>query len=309
MFDLNQLRCFVTVAEELHFGRASVRLHMTQPPLTRQIQLLEHIIGTALFTRTNRMVRLTPAGRCLLPDARTILRFAENARMSTLRAGLGEAGRVVIGFTAAAGYEFLPAVLAQIRRGLPGVDLELREMVSRWQLEALDNGQLDIGLLRPPSLAQDGLRSECIAREALVVALPPEHPLAQRGKLHLRDFDGQVMVTYSPGEAQYFHELVRHVFARVGVTPRYEQHVSQVHSVLAVVRSGLGAALVPETASGLWREGIVYRRVGGFDPVKPVELHLAWKIDNDNPALARALPLLRGISLQRPLPTPSSEKN
>jgi DNA-binding transcriptional LysR family regulator len=308
LFDLNQLRCFVTVAEELHFGRASVRLHMTQPPLSRQIQLLEHIIGTALFTRANRMVRLTPAGRSLLPDARTILRLAEKACMSTLRVGLGEAGRLVIGFTAAAGYEFLPAILAQLRRRLPGVDLELREMVSRWQLEALDNGQLDIGLLRPPSLALDGLRSECMAREALVAALPLEHPLAQRGKLHLRDFDGQGMVMYSPDEAQYFHELVRHVFARVGATPCYEQHVSQVHSVLAVVRSGLGAALVPETASGSWREGIVYRRVGGFDPVRPVELHLAWKVDNDNPALARALPLLRGISLQRPLPTPSSAK-
>jgi DNA-binding transcriptional LysR family regulator len=299
VFDLNQLRCFVAVAEELHFGRAAIRLHMTQPPLSRQIQLIEHNIGTPLFTRTNRMVRLTPAGRGLLPDALTILRLAEKAHQSALRAGLGEAGRLVIGFTAASSYEFLPEMLARLRRTLPGIDLELREMVSRWQLDALDNGQLDIGLLRPPPPGRDGLRSVCVAREALVAAMPLEHPLAKRRGLHLKDFDGRAMVMYSPDEASYFHDLVRHVFARIGAKPQYGQHVSQVHSVLAVVRSGLGAALVPETASRLWHEGIVYRKLGGFDPLKPVELHLAWQHGNDNPALAKALPLLKSADLLR----------
>jgi DNA-binding transcriptional LysR family regulator len=299
VFDLNQLRCFVTVAEELHFGRAAARLHMTQPPLSRQIQLFEHSIGTSLFNRTNRMVRLTPAGRSLLPEAHAILRLAERARLSALRTGQGEAGRIVIGFTAAAGYEYLPEMLGQLRRTLPGVDLELREMVSRSQVEALENGQLDVGLLRrrPPDC--DDLDSVCVARESLVAALPLEDPLARRKTLHLRDFNGRAMVMYSPDEAQYFHELVRHVFARVGATPKYGQQVSQVHSMLAVVRSGLGAALVPETASRLCYEGIVFREIDGIDPVKLVELHLAWKIGNDNPALAKALPLLQNIGNRR----------
>jgi len=303
VFDLNQLRCFVTVAEELHFGRAAARLHMTQPPLSRQIQLIEHSIGTSLFSRTNRMVRLTPAGRCLLPEAHAILRLAERARLSALRTGLGEAGRMVIGFTAAAGYEFLPEVLGRLRRTLPGVDLELREMVSRAQLDALDNGQLDIGLLRPLPPGRDDLSSVCVAREALVAAFALEHPLARREALHLRDLDGRAMVMYSPDEASYFHELVRHVFARIGATPNYGQHVSQIHSMLAVVRSGLGAALVPETASRLFYEGIVYRQIAGIDPAKLVELHVAWKPGNDNPALSKALPLLQGMGIRRlPLP-------
>jgi DNA-binding transcriptional LysR family regulator len=306
VFDLNQLRCFVTVAEELHFGRAAVRLHMTQPPLSRQIQLIEYNIGTPLFTRTNRMVRLTAAGRSLLREAYTILRLAEKAHQSALRAGRGEAGRVVIGFTAAAGYEFLPEMLTRLRNTLPGIDLELREMVSHWQLDALESGQLDVGLLRPPPFERDGLHSVCVGCEALVAALPREHPLARRKTLHLRDFNGQTMVMYSPDEAQYFHELVRHVFARIGATPHYGQVVSQIHSVLALVRSGLGAALVPETASRLWYEDIVYRRLGGFDPVKPVKLHLAWRHDNDNPALAKALPLLQGIGV-RSTPSPLVE--
>jgi DNA-binding transcriptional LysR family regulator len=299
VFDLNQLRCFVAVAEELHFGRAAARLHMTQPPLTRQIQLIEHSIGTALFNRTNRMVRLTPAGRGLLPEAHAILRLAERARLSALKTGLGEAGRLVVGFTATAGYEFLPEMLGRLRRTLPDIDLELREMVSRLQLEALENAQLDIGLLRSLPSGRDDLGSVCVAREALVVALPLEHPLARRNCLHLRDFDGQAIVMYSPDEAQYFHELVRHVFARIGAKPNYAQHVSQIHSMLAIVRSGLGAALVPETASRLPYEGIVFREIDGIDPVKLVELHLTWKTGNDNPVLAKALPLLQSIGIGR----------
>lgn len=298
MFDLNQLRCFVTVAEELHFGRAAMRLHMTQPPLTRQIQLIEHSIGTPLFTRTNRMVRLTSAGRSLLPEAHTILRLAEKARLSALRAGLGEAGRIVVGFTATAGYEFLPEMLGRLRHTLPDVDLELREMVSRQQIDALSNRQLDIGLLRQLPADRDDLLSVCVARETLVAALPPDHPLARRASLHLRDFNGRQLVMYSPDDAQYFHELVRHVFARIGARPNYGQHVSQIHSMLAVVRSGLGAALVPESASRLGYGGVVFREVGGIDPVKLVELHLTWKSDNSNGALIKALPLLQSIGVR-----------
>lgn len=301
MFDLNQLRCFVTVAEELHFSRAAARLHMTQPPLSRQIQLLEHNIGTALFTRSNRVVRLTPAGRTLLPEARTILRLAESASLSARRVGLGEAGSVSIGFTAAAGYRFLPEAIAHLRKALPDIDLQLKEMVSHSQLEALDNGRLDLGLLRPP-ITRDGMRSRCVVRETLMAALPQDHPLAQQPSLKLRDFDRQPLVMYSPDEARYFYELVGRIFSRVGVAPHYEQHVSQVHSVLSLVRAGLGVALVPEAASSLRYEGIVYRNVTGLAPARPVELHMVWKDDNDNPALPQLLPL---IGQERTAPQPA----
>ena len=288
MLEINQLRCFVAVAEELHFSRAAERLHMTQPPLSRQIQLLEHSIGLPLFVRSNRMVRLTPAGRNLLPEARSILRLAEQARNSALRVGLGEEGRVVIGFTAVAGYQFLPDMLVGLRKALPGIDLQLRELVTAWQLEALEQGHLDLGLLRPSSRGE-GLQDRCVASESLVAAIPVEHPLAKLRSLHLNDFNDQAMVMYSPDEARYFHDLVRQIFHAQQVFPRYEQHVGQVHSVLALVRSGFGAALVPESASRLHYEGLVYRRVGGLAPAKPVELHMLWRHDNDNPALARVL--------------------
>src|SRR5690606_25154416 len=130
MFELSQLRCFVAVAEELHFGRAAQRLNMTQPPLSRQVQLLERILGVVLLDRTSRSVRLTPAGRSFLIEARRILRLAETASLTTRRIASGEEGRVAIGFTAASGYSFLPQLVELSRTRLPGVDLALREMVT-----------------------------------------------------------------------------------------------------------------------------------------------------------------------------------
>ena len=137
MFDLNQLRCFVTVAEELHFGRAAARLNMTQPPLSRQIQVLEHIIDAPLLERTSRSVRLTPAGRSFLPEARRILKLAESASQVARRIAMGKTGSLKIGYTAAAAYGFLPELIAACRARLPEVDFSLKEMVSGDQLEAL----------------------------------------------------------------------------------------------------------------------------------------------------------------------------
>ena len=130
MFDLSQLRCFVAAAEELHFGRAAQRLNMTQSPLSRQIQLLERILDVMLLERTSRQVRLTPAGSAFLIEARRILRLAESAALSARRVARGDAGRVVIGFTAVSGYDLMPRIVAQAIARLPNIALELREMVT-----------------------------------------------------------------------------------------------------------------------------------------------------------------------------------
>src|ERR1700736_4404014 len=130
MFDLIKLRCFLAVAEELHFGRAAVRLNMTQPPLSRQIQVLEHIVDAPLLERTSRSVRLTPAGRSFLPEAKRILRLAESASQVARRIATGKAGSIKIGFTAATSYGFMPELVAACRTRLPEGDLSLEEMVS-----------------------------------------------------------------------------------------------------------------------------------------------------------------------------------
>lgn len=303
MLDFHQLRCFVAVAEELHFTRAAERLHMTQPPLSRQIQLLEHSVNASLFDRNNRVVRLTPAGRSLLPEARMILKLVENASLSTQRVSRGEAGIVSIGFTAAAGYEFLPDAIGDWRARSPDVELRLKEMVSGAQLDALEAGRLDFGLLRPP-VTREGLCSACVVREPLVAALPAAHPLTQTKRLQIGDFDQQSVVMFAPDEARYFYDLAVHIFSRAGVAPRYAQYVSQVHSVLSLVRAGLGMALVPQAARSLRYHGIEFRDLSDLTPARPVELHLVWKSSNDNPVLPH---LLDAISSRLSQPAPRTE--
>ncbi|MBK0866869.1 MAG: LysR family transcriptional regulator [Saccharopolyspora sp.] len=291
MFTLNQLAGFVAVAEELHYGRAAERLRMTQPPLSRQIQLLEREIGVRLFDRGGRAVRLTPAGKAFLRDARRLLHEAENATLAVRRVPAGEAGSLRIGFTATSAYGLLGGVLETARDRLPHVDVALRELVTRDQLDMLSSAALDLGLMRPP-ITRPELDSRRVVTEPLLAALPAGHPLANGSEpLSPADFDGADVVMYSPTEARYFHELLVSIFREAHVTPHYTQHVSQVHTVLALVRAGLGLALVPSTATLLRFEGVVLRPVRLPEP-EPVELHLGWRRANDNPALWALLGLL-----------------
>ncbi len=290
MFELSQLRCFVAAAEELHFGRAAERLNMTQPPLSRQIQILERVIGVRLLERTSRAVRITPAGRRFLPEARRILHLAESAALSTRRTAGGEAGSITIGFTASAAYSFLPELIMAARQRLPGVDFVLEEMVTAEQTEALAVRRIDVALLRPPVRRKfDSLR---VVREPLLAALPAGHRLAKGPPPVLKDFDGQPFVTYSPYEARYFYDLLAGIFGKAGVAPRYVQHMSQVHAILALVRAGLGTALVPAAAASLRFRGVALRAVE-TRPAEPVELFLAWDRNNDNPALPAFLETAR----------------
>lgn len=294
MFELSQVRCFVAVAEELHFGRAAGRLNMTQPPLSRQVQLLEHSLGAQLLVRTSRVVKLTPAGRTFLAEARRMLRIAENAQTSARRVAQGNAGTVAIGFTAGAGYAFLPKLIMRCREVLPEVDLVLKEMVSSDQLEALSSGQLDVGLMRPP-IQRPEFQARCVLREPLVAAVASNHALARKSRVKLADFAGQPFVMYSPHEARFFYDVVAATFNQAGVAPRYVQYMSQIHSILALVKSGLGSAIVPEAAASLHFDGVTLRPLSPKE-TRPVELFVAWRSRNDNPVLPRFLDLASLIS-------------
>ena len=284
MFELNHLRCFVAVAEELNFGRAAARLNMTQPPLSRQIQLLEHHVGTRLLERSSRQVRLTAAGRGFLPEAARILRLADEAAVNARRLAAGAAGSLAVGFTASVGYRLLPLLVKQLRARCPGLHLTLREMVTSAQLEALDARQIDLGLLRPPVEHRDLVTRPGLA-EPLVLALPEAAARDWPRQPSLKALNRQPFLMYSPFEARYFHHLVDGLLERAGVAPDIVEHVTQIHSMLALVRAGLGVALVPESAAMLRPEGVVYRPIR-TTPARPVSLLLAWRKDNDNPVLA-----------------------
>jgi DNA-binding transcriptional LysR family regulator len=295
VFSFARLSCFIAVAEELHFGRAAERLHMTQPPLSRQIQQLEGELGVQLIDRTTRSVTLTPAGVAFLPDARRILQLAEGAAMTVRRVPAGDLGTVVVGFTAASAHVVLPLLLEAAREKLPDVKLELREMVTSVQLEGLLNGELDLGMARPP-VKRPGLVSRPLLHEQLIAALPMGHPLADLGRqLTLNDLDGEDVIMYSPVQARYFNQLLISTFTIAGATPRYVQYVTQVHTMLVLVRSQIGIALVPASAATLHPEGVVFRSIGAFRE-RPVELDAVWRGDSTNPALLR---LLRDVLPQR----------
>ncbi|MCJ2121643.1 LysR family transcriptional regulator [Methylobacterium sp. J-077] len=290
MFDFSQLRCFAAVAEELHFGRAAARLNMTQPPLSRQIQVLERILDVQLLERTSRSVRLTAAGRSFLPEAQRILRLAETATHVTRQVAAGRAGVLKLGFTAASAYDFLPRLVTALRRALPDVTLALREMISRDQVEELLAGRIDAALVRPPVTHPDLIAVRALA-EPLVAALPAGNVLAVREHLTPGDLAGEPLVGYAPNEARYFHDLVQGLLAEAAVEPPIVQRLTQIHAILALVRAALGIALVPAAAERLRFEGVVFRPLLLPAP-RPAELVLAWRRDADEPLIARLVAIL-----------------
>ena len=288
-FTLEQLRGFVAVADELHFGRAAARLQMTQPPLTRQIQKLERHIGTQLLERDNRRVVLTPAGSAFLVEARRLLALAEAAPEMARRVSSGSAGVVRIGFTAVAAYSALGDVLGTLGRELPAVDISLREMVSRDQVGALLHEEVDLGLARPPFDAET-FASRVLRREALLVALPTGHRLLGLGRsLDAEDLVDELMIMHSPLDARYFYDLV------VSLVPVPHENVvhtvSQILTMVWLVAAGRGIAFVPASAARLGIAGVGYAAL--HTPVRdPVELHLLWLRESRNPALWKTLHVL-----------------
>ena len=295
MFDLTQVRCFVAVAEELHFGRAATRLHMTQPPLSRHIQNLEHRVGVSLLKRTSRTVSLTPAGRGFLAEARSLLKIAEHASLVARRVASGKSGSIRVGYTAASAYGFLPTLVTACRREIPDMDLSLFEMVTGEQYLALTANQIDIGFLRPP-VKRAELASQLVSRENLLAAIPSRHPLARRSRIDLADLTDEPFIMYDAHESRYFFDLVTSLLVGAQARPRYVQHIAQIHSMMSLVRSGLGLALVPEAAASLRFKGVSTRPVR-MGLRQPVELHMTWRTDNDNPLIASLRGLLAGFPL------------
>ncbi|SDE63122.1 transcriptional regulator, LysR family [Variovorax sp. CF079] len=282
MLDFFQLRCFVAVAKELHFGRAAARLHMTQPPLSRQIQLLEHAVGAQLLERTSRRVRLTAAGAVLCEEAEAILRRTELAADMARRTARGEAGRVVVGYTAVCGYALIPELLAAVSKALPAIRILLKEMVSSDQLRALESETIDLGFVRPTQPAA-GIRYHRIAKEPMVLALPARHPLASKSRVRREDLAGEPMIMYSEREGKYFHDKIVDLFPATDRSPEYVHHIGQTHTIVSLVRSGIGIAIVPASAKYLGFENVVLRPLWRKDVT--AEIYLAWREDSRNPAL------------------------
>ncbi|MSU91121.1 LysR family transcriptional regulator [Rhodobacteraceae bacterium 2CG4] len=293
MIEINHLRCFVVVAEELHFGRAAVRLNMTQPPLSRRIQSLEHALGCELFNRNSRSVEVTEAGKTFYSDARRILRLLELSLTSVKDVSDGRAGLVRCGFTAASAYQFMPALVRRMDEAFPGVVLKLKEMMSRRQISALEIGEIDVALTRLPI---DGnlFDFECVFREEMRLVCHQESRLATKPVIYWSDLNDVDMILYDRDEAPHLHELLSRHFVRHNITPRVRQELAQIHTIISLVRNGIGVAFVPETASVLDQTNVVLRKISDADPMT-FELYIAWRKDNRSPIIQYLLDIAREL--------------
>lgn len=295
--ELRQLRHFVTVAEELHFGRAARRLHMTQPPLSQSIANLEELLGAPLFVRNRRMVGLTAAGTTLLPEARRILEEAAALPELVRRAASGEAGRLALSFVSTAGLGMLPDVLRRYRAAYPAVRLVLQEATSDVQFDELLSGRIDAGFVIPPQpgavdVADGALAYLKIVDEPLVLCAPSGlAALSTPGPVRLRDLPPLPLVIFPRAVAPSLHDAILACFRAAGVLPTIGQEAIQMQTIVSLVSGGMGLALVPQSVSNLMRPGVEYRALQ--DPAPLAETGLAWRRDNDSPVLKGFLDCLK----------------
>lgn len=302
MITLDQVRSFVAVAEELHFGRAAERLQMTQPPLSRQIQKLERAIGAQLLVRDNRRVELTGAGSAFLDEAYRLLSLVDSAGDLARRVDAGAAGVLRLGFTAVSAISILGPLLRRLTAELPDVEVQLSERVTNAQVDGIRRGELDIGLARPP-FDTTLLASRVVLREPLTAVVPQGHRLAALDRpLTPQDFDGEAVIGYHPQQSRYFHEMAVRFLANAH--PRIEQRVHQVLTAMLLVSAERGLALAPASAASLHVEGVVHKELahgGGdarldTDPERPVELHAIWSRETVTPVMRRVLAVIRALS-------------
>lgn len=301
LIDMRVWRQFVAVAEELHFGRAAQRLHITQPPLTQAIAQLEKTLGVLLFERTSRRVQLTPAGEALLPDVRELLARAQALPARARAAAQGEVGRVRLAFVSTVGFELLPAWVRAFREQCPQVALELVEATGDVQLRMLERGEIDAGLLlHTPGHAPPGMAHVRVFTEPLVLALPEHHALAATQALAWDAVLPEPLVIFPRRIAPSLHDAVHGIYHAAGRQPQVAQEAIQMQTIVNLVSAGIGVAWVPESVVQFRRSGVVYRtpsaaprRKGPAMRAPVCETGMVWREGDATPALARFIAFVR----------------
>ena len=278
--ELRHLRYFVAVAEELHFGRAAARLHLAQPPLSRQIRDLEEELGATLFDRNRRAVALTAAGTAFLEEVRHVFEGVERAAETARRAHRGEIGGLRIGYVGSVAYSGLPEIVRAYRARLPSVEVRMQEMSPAGQVEALLAGRLDVGFARGP-VDEPALEVQAVLDEPLVAALPSEHVLASRATVPLRALALEPFLVTARARGPGYHDYVLTVCRRAGFSPRIVQEGSHF-DVLSLVAAGMGVALVPSSLREIRRGDVAYRPL--LEPVR-TQLVLVSRMNSVSPVV------------------------
>ena len=289
--ELRLWRQFLAVAEELHFGRAAARLHITQPPLTQAIALLEERLGVRLFDRTKRSVKLTPAGAALVPQARDLLARAAALPSHARAAAHGEIGRLRLAFVSTVGFGLLPRWVRGFRAQHPQVEFELIEATGDVQMAAFERGDIDAGfMIHSPGFLPPGMHHLRVAREPLVAAIPEQHALSRTRALRIEALLDEPLVIFPRRIVLSLLDVVFGLYHALGRMPRVTQEAIQMQTIVNLVAAGLGIAWVPDSVREFQRSGVVYRPVARLPQC---ETSLVWPGSSTPPALERFLAFAR----------------
>ncbi len=287
--DLRHLRYFIAVAEEQNIGRAAARLHISQPPLTRQIQQLEDELGVRLFTRTPRGMELTGAGELFLEEARNIRALVDQATERTQRAGQGKLGRLDVAIFGSGILDTIPKVLHAFREAYPEVKLVLHSMSKGEQIEALRQRRIDAGFNRMLAPLPD-LATQLVATESLFLAVHESSPLAREAVV---PFKALAEIVFPTGARPNFVDKVMGLCQQMGFVPEVAQEVGDSVTGVALVAGGFGVCLVPQSASVLTFPGVVYLPISGAPENASVDLSCIYRADDQSPILDAFLQTIR----------------
>lgn len=294
MIELRPLRQFIAVAEELHFGRAAERLHISQPALTQAIQQLELRMGAPLLERSQRRVSLSPAGAALLPELRRLIAAADALPAQAQAAAAGQAGRLRLAFVSSIAYGPLPGWLRSFREARPGVQLALREATLDVQLDAFAADQIDAGfVLHAEGAAPPGLAARRVLREPLMLALPETHALARQARPSWAALSAEPLVIFPRRIAPSLYDAILGHYRARGATPVIGQEAIQMQTIVNLVSAGMGIAWVPTSLTQLQRPGVVYRAPAGA--ALSCETSLVWR-EPAQPAVRRFVDHVAAVS-------------
>lgn len=280
--NLNRLRYFVTVAQELHFGRAARKLGISQPPLSLHIRALEEEIGSPLFIRANRQVVLTAAGRMLLGHAVGLLEHAQRLEQIMQGVGTGDLGEMFVGCVPSAMYDVLPRILAPYRARYPKVHVVLKEGHTMDVMNAVQEGQVDIGLVWR-NVAGPSLGIQPILSEQFAALVPAGHPLSQQSVLSLDQLAGQPLILPPRKISPYHYDHIIAAFAKLGLSPRIDYEVPTILSQIGFVASGFGIAISPSFARRFMTDQIALIPIA--EEMPSVILSLVWNEARPSPAV------------------------
>lgn len=285
--ELTHLKYFIAVAEELHFGRAAAKLHIAQPPLSQQIKRLEDELEVKLFNRTSRRVELTAAGRVFLEEAHAIVSRAERACAEISDIARGRTGYLAIGFNEPAINTFLAVTVNKFMSSYPEVKLALKELETLLQFEALEDKRIHIGFMRPFGHDMTGYSSRMVISEEYRLAMLASHPLAQQQIIPLKALAGEPLIMFPKATQPILRQRLEDCFRAVGVEPQVVQDATSKHTTLALVKAGIGIALIPESSTLYAPDEVVFRQLSGELP--RVNTFAVWRSDNDSPVVENFL--------------------